>query len=209
MSLVRATGLAAAYDGRTVFAGLDLDLGPGVYALTGRNGTGKSTLLRLLAGAEAPAAGAVEIAGNDLVRQAAAARRALGYAPDACPAYPFMTGADFLDAVAAAKATRPGPVVAGLIDGFGLGPHLSTRIDALSLGTQTKLTLAAAWIGAPRVLLLDEPSNALDALARECLAARIVADAHEAAIVMAIHDDDFVAMTGARPLPLATLAAAA
>ena len=69
MILLDARGLAAAYDGRTVFAGLDLQLEPGAYALQGRNGSGKSTLLRALAGAHRPASGTVSIAGHDLQRE--------------------------------------------------------------------------------------------------------------------------------------------
>jgi heme-transporting ATPase len=209
MTLLSARDLAAAYDGRRIFSAVDLDLGPGVYALTGRNGAGKSTLLRLLAGAQRPAQGRITIAGYDLARQPIAARRQLSYAPDENPVYPFVTGGDALRLVAAAKSTVPGPIVDSLIVAFGLTPFLDERVDALSLGTQKKLLLAAAWIGTPAVILLDEPSNALDAASRNALVARIGMDGARAVVLFASHEAEFVAETGATILTLDGLAHAA
>jgi len=209
MTLLAARTLAAAYDGRTIFAGLDLSLDAGTYALTGRNGTGKSTLLRLLSGAQRPSAGRVSIDGHDLVRDPIAARRRLSYVPDESPAYPFMTGAELLHLVSTAKRAGPDPLVDELVTAFGLAAHLGARFDAISLGTQKKLLLAAGWIGRPRVILLDEPSNALDAVARAALIARIGADAAHDVILFASHDAELVAETGAAVIPLETLAAAA
>src|SRR6185437_7938076 len=159
-SLVAFGLLAVAYAGRTIFAGLDLSLDAGTYALTGRNGTGKSTLLRLLSGAQRPSAGRVSIDGHDLVRDPIAARQRLSYVPDESPAYPFMTGAELLHLVSTARRAGPDPLVDELVTAFGLAAHLGARFDAISLGTQKKLLLAAGWIGRPRVILLDEPSNA-------------------------------------------------
>lgn len=209
MTLLIVRDLAAAYDGRTVFSDIDLDLDPGAYALTGGNGTGKSTLLRLLGGAQRPAAGTVSIDGHDLLRDPIEARLRLGYVPDESPAYPFMTGAELLHLVQTAKRAGDDPVVERLIADFSLAPQLGARFDAISLGTQKKLLLAAGWIGHPRVILLDEPSNALDAAARAALVARIRADAAGAVILLASHDAEFVADTGATILPLEIPAAAA
>jgi heme-transporting ATPase len=208
MTLLAAHDLAAAYDGRMVFSGLDLALGPGAHALTGHNGSGKSTLLRLLAGAQAPAAGRVTIAGLDLARDGLAARRQLSYAPDDNPAYPFMRGRELLTMVAAAKGVALGPVVDRLLAAFALSAQLDQRVDGLSLGTQKKLLLAAAWIGAPRVILLDEPSNGLDLAARDALVERIRLDAAQAAILLATHDEAFIEATGARVVTLPERAAA-
>jgi ABC-type multidrug transport system ATPase subunit len=209
MTLLIARNLAAAYDGRTVFSDIDLDLGPGAYVLTGRNGTGKSTLLRLLSGAQRPDAGSVSIDGRDLVRDPIEARLRLAYVPDESPAYPFMTGAELLHLVQTAKRAGDDPVVGGLIADFGLAPLMGARFDAISLGTQKKLLLAAGWIGRPCVILLDEPSNALDAAARHALVERIRADAASAVILFASHDAEFAVDTGATILPLEALAAAA
>lgn len=209
MTLLAVHDLAAAYGGRRIFSGVNLDLGPGAYALTGPNGSGKSTLLRMLAGAQRPAQGKIVVAGHDLLRDPIAARGCLSYAPDDSPAYPFMTGSEFLRLVAAAKSTVPGPAADSLIAAFGLAPFLDERMDALSLGTQKKLVLAAAWIGDPQVILLDEPSNALDAASRVALVARIAIDAAKSVILFASHEADFVAETNATIRPLERTAQAA
>jgi len=209
MTLLAAHDLAAAYDGRRIFSGVSFDLGPGIYALTGRNGSGKSTLLRLLAGAQRPAKGHISVAGRDLARDPIAARLLLSYAPDESPAYPFMTGGEFLHMVAAAKSTTAGPIVDSLIAAFALASSLGERVDMLSLGTRKKLLLAAAWIGTPEVILLDEPSNALDGASRDALVARIGVDSARAVILFASHEADFVADTGATVIAFDDLASAA
>ena len=208
MILLRATNLAAAYEGRRIFAGIDLNLGAGAYALVGPNGSGKSTLLRLLAGGQLPSAGSVAIAGYDLARSPLPARRALSYVPDDMPAYPFMTGREFLSFVASAKAVSLGVTVEALIDVFALAQHLDQRVGAISLGTQKKLLLAAGWIGQPQLLLLDEPSNALDAIARDALIERIRQDRAHAVILFASHDAEFIEATGATTIAMPALLAA-
>jgi ABC-type multidrug transport system ATPase subunit len=205
-SLLRCENLGASYDGRSIFSGVSLDLGPGAYALQGANGSGKSTLLRLLAGAQSSVAGSVWIAGQDLAREPLAARQTLAYVPDESPIYPFMTGNELLRFVAAAKRVTPGDELARLTTAFGLAAQMEQRFDAMSLGTQKKVLLAATAIGTSRVLLLDEPSNGLDTAARDVLANRILALSGEATILFASHDAGFVAATGATVLTMAQLA---
>ncbi|MGI4984124.1 MAG: ABC transporter ATP-binding protein [Janthinobacterium lividum] len=166
-------------------------LGAGRYALQGRNGSGKSTLLALFAGALAPDAGDVLIDGLSLTRASAAARRRLSYAPDESPVYDFITGRDFLDFVAKAKRCA----VRGALDHaeeWGLGGYLATRFGAMSLGTQKKFLLCAAWIGEPPVILLDEPSNGLDEAARRILARRIAEHSSNTLVLFVSHDAAFI-----------------
>src|SRR5690606_6030036 len=93
----------------------------------------------------------------------------LGFAPAESPLHPFMTGEELLNLVAAAKRTGIDALVEGLVGDFRLRPHLGKRFDAMSLGTQKKIMLCAAWIGAPKVVILDEPSNGLDPVSRDRL----------------------------------------
>jgi ABC-type multidrug transport system ATPase subunit len=195
--LLRGERLAASYAGRPVFAAANLALAAGVHALQGANGSGKSTLLRLLAGAQPADAGEILIDDIALERAPEAARRRLSYVPDQSPVYPFLTGREFLRFVAAAKRAGLDGAAGELAAGLGVPPHLDTRFDAMSLGTQKKLLLVAAWIGEPRVVLLDEPSNGLDQAARDCLAAWLRHRNAGAVIFYASHDADFVAATGA------------
>jgi ABC-type multidrug transport system ATPase subunit len=203
--LLRGKNLSASYNGRVIFSGVSLALGPGAYALQGANGSGKSTLLRLLAGAQALDSGSVSIDGHDLVAEPQAARQVLSYVPDESPVYPFMTGHELLAFVAAAKRTALGEDVTRLIAGLGLVSQLEQRFDAMSLGTQKKVLIAAAAICAPRVLLMDEPSNGLDIAARDALAARIVSLKDRTTILFASHDAEFVAAAGAAVLTMAAL----
>lgn len=198
-------GLAASYSGRAIFHSVDCAFAAGVWALRGPNGIGKSTLLRLLAGAQAADVGHVWIDGIDLMQAPEDAKRRLSYVPDESPIYPFMTGEELLRFVSNAKRTEVGATAFGLIQAFGLARDLRTRFDALSLGGRKKMMLCAAWIGAPRVVLLDEPSNGLDLASRDHLVHMIRRVGHESAILFSAHDTDFVAACGATVIEMQSL----
>ena len=91
------------------------------------------------------------------------------------------------------------------MNGFGLPPYLDTRFDAMSLGTQKKFMLSAAWIGEPVVMLIDEPSNALDISAKNLLADLFKERQLRCVILFSTHDVDFVAATSASVVQLADL----
>ncbi|MHB8883908.1 MAG: ATP-binding cassette domain-containing protein [Methylovirgula sp.] len=200
--LLKFDGLGASYGNRSVFDSASLALPAGLHALQGSNGLGKSTLLRLLAGAQLPDHGQIWINGASLTRSPQVARRALSYVPDETPIYPFMTGSDFLRFVAAVKKADLDATISNLINNFDLNPHLDTRFDAMSLGTQKKMLLCAAFIGAPKVLLVDEPSNGLDHASRGCLIGLFRAWRDRSAILFTTHDGDFITETGATPIML-------
>ena len=190
--MLRFEGLCKSYGGHPIFHHAHLNLVPGVYALQGSNGIGKSTLLSLLAGALPADAGEIWIDDISMTHAPLSARQHLSYVPDESPVYPFMTGRELLDFVAMAKKTVVMPDILALTHSFGLNPHLNTRFAAMSLGTQKKFMLSAAWIGDPLVLLLDEPSNGLDVDARSFLAKRFHEHAQRSAILFTTHDADFV-----------------
>jgi len=204
-ALLRAEGLSASYDGRLVFRGASLSLGPGLYTLQGANGRGKSTFLRLLAGAQLPDSGEAWIAGMSLRDAPRAARRRLGYAPDESHIYPFMTGRDLFRFVANAKGVAPPADPDDFSADLGLGPFLAVRFDAMSLGTQKKVLLRAAFIGSPRVVLLDEPSNGIDAAARRALFEKLCDYAADATILCATHDATMIEETGATALAMSQI----
>jgi len=195
--MLRFEGVCKSYGWRSIFQGIHDDLAPGVYALQGANGSGKSTLLAILAGAIPADAGEVWVDGISLHQHPLLARQRLSYAPDESPIYPFMTGRDLLDFVAMAKQTLVDTALLALATEFGLNPHLLTRFGAMSLGTQKKFMLCAAWIGNPAVMLLDEPSNGLDNPARQVLALHIRGRAARGVTLFASHDATFVEACGA------------
>lgn len=207
--MLRFEGLCKSYGSRRVLRSLGYSFAPGAFVLRGPNGVGKSTLLRVLAGVLPPDSGKVWIDGRTLHDDPLAAKMRLAYAPDECPIYPFITGRELLDFVAQAKRCAVVPAVQSVVERLGLAPHLDTRCGAMSLGTQKKLMLAAAWIGDPAVILLDEPSNGLDADARAVLAALLQEQSAQAVVFISSHDQAFARAIGATVIEFAALQPAA
>lgn len=132
-----------------------------VYSLVGANGAGKSTLLRMLVGITEPDGGSLLICGEDLLSRSPTTRRHLGYLPEELVLYERLTGREYLELVAGLKdsdSTRI-PEELGF---FELLPAQNKLVGGYSLGMRKKLGLAAAMIGSPKVLVLDEPLNGLD-----------------------------------------------
>jgi ABC-2 type transport system ATP-binding protein len=196
--MLRFEKVSKSYGSKPVLQALSGRFERGAFALRGPNGIGKSTLLRVLAGVVECDAGAAWIDGVPLHIDPVAAKARLAYAPDECPVYPFVTGRELLAFVAYAKRCDVSPAVLDIVERFGLGRHLDTRCGAMSLGTQKKLMLAAAWIGEPAVLLFDEPSNGLDADARMLLIELLQAKSAHAVVLVSTHDVTFAQAIGAR-----------
>jgi ABC-type multidrug transport system ATPase subunit len=151
-------------------AGLSFEVREGeALALLGTNGAGKSTLLRILATLLLPTRGAARVAGFDAVREPREVRRRLGYhAGTDHGFYARLTGRENLrffgrlnHLSSAAAAQR----ISQLGDQFGLAEALDRQVRTLSSGTVQRLSLARALIHRPTVLLLDEPTRSLDAIA--------------------------------------------
>lgn len=136
-----------------------------IVGLLGRNGAGKTTMLRILAGYFPPSAGQVKIAGIDLATDSLTARRKIGYFLEKTPVYPEMRVADFLEFAAKLKGiarTARRNNLAEIMDACGLTESRHRIIGNLSKGYRTRIGLAQALLGDPSVLLLDEPTVGLD-----------------------------------------------
>ena len=132
-----------------------------VYSLVGANGAGKSTLLRMLVGITEPDAGRLLICGEDLSNRALSTRRHLGYLPEELVLYERLTGREYLELVAGLKDAHSAGIPEEL-SFFELLPVQNKLVGGYSLGMRKKLGLAAAMLGSPEVLVLDEPLNGLD-----------------------------------------------
>jgi ABC-2 type transport system ATP-binding protein len=129
----------------------------GVFGLLGPNGAGKSTLLRIIAGLVHPDAGSVSLLGE---AAGPAARRRLGALIDAPIFYPFLTARELLQVLARTAHVAAEPQA--LLRRVGLEQAIDRRIGGFSLGMKQRLGIAAALLGNPEIVILDEPSNGLD-----------------------------------------------
>lgn len=132
-----------------------------VYSLVGANGAGKSTLIRMIVGITLPDAGRIAICGEDLKHQAVTTKRHLGYLPEELTLYNRLTGREYLELVAGLKGAD-GTKIPDEVKFFELEQVADKQVGGYSLGMRKKLGLAAAMIGTPDALILDEPLNGLD-----------------------------------------------
>ncbi|HTM23403.1 MAG TPA: ABC transporter ATP-binding protein [Kofleriaceae bacterium] len=197
-AMLRVRELGKRLGGRRVLDGVDLEVdGGAAVVVRGANGAGKSTLLRIVAGVIEPDAGLVEIAGVSITGDRVAARRALGYVPEGADPPEHLTVDEVIRLAAALKRVDlPGAELRARLGVDTLGHK---RIERLSLGERRRACLAAALVGTPRLLVMDEPSNGLDvagvaelvALLREQMSAG-------AAVLIASHDGALAEAIGAR-----------
>lgn len=137
-----------------------------VIGLLGPNGSGKSTLLRILTGYLAPSAGRALVAGLDAQEELIALRRMIGYVPEDAPLYDGMRVGEFLTFMARIKGLT-GPAVsaatAAAREQLRLDRVFDMPVGKLSRGYRQRVAIAQALLNAPRLLILDEPTNGLDA----------------------------------------------
>jgi ABC-2 type transport system ATP-binding protein len=137
-----------------------------IIGLLGPNGSGKSTILRMLAGYLPPTGGTLRVAGVDVAADSLAARKRVGYVPEDAPLYDGMRVGEFLRFISAIKGLAGNALRAAVdaaVERLGLGSVLGMPIGKLSRGYRQRVAIAQALVNDPPVLILDEPTNALDA----------------------------------------------
>ncbi|MFT5221963.1 MAG: ABC-2 type transport system ATP-binding protein [Glaciecola sp.] len=192
-SLLRLESVRREFGDVVALAECDLTLDAGqVTVVVGPNGAGKTTLLHVMAGLVEPTHGTVWVGELDAstARGRRALRQSVAHAGDLAVLYPELTVQDHLELVAVAYGLPDARArVEVLLDAFGLDPRRAFLPHELSAGMRQKLQLAAAFVRPSRVLLLDEPTRALDRTSRAALWG-LVADAREqgCAVVVVTHD---------------------
>src|SRR5215813_8212555 len=136
-----------------------------VMGLLGPNGSGKTTMLRLLTGYLHPSSGTARIAGFDMVEAGLAARRYVGYVPEDVPLYTHMRVDEFLAFMGRLKGLAGGPLhdsIAAVCKRLELSHVQRTAIGKLSRGYRQRVAVAQALLNNPPLLILDEPTTGLD-----------------------------------------------
>ncbi|HEX4834387.1 MAG TPA: ATP-binding cassette domain-containing protein [Trebonia sp.] len=191
--LLEASGLRVERGGRVLFSAIDVTARPGDrIAVTGPSGTGKTSLLSVLAGLGAPAAGSVRRAGVAVTA---------GRLPDRTSA--VLQGFGLVSLLTAAENVEIGLRSAGMppraaiaaaneaLTDLGLGEHADHLVQELSGGQQQRVAVARALASRPQLLIADEPTAEQDAVTRELVLARMFAvAAGGGAIILATHDPE-------------------
>jgi ABC-2 type transport system ATP-binding protein len=168
--IVEARGLTKRFGRTQALAGLDLVANPGrVLALLGPNGAGKTTFVRTVATLLRPDQGTLQVAGIDALRHPAQVRQVIGLAGQFAAVEPAMTGRENLEMVGrlfGLSAQRARAAAAAVLDQLQLTPDADRLVRAYSGGMRRRLDLGVSLVGAPRLLLLDEPTAGLDPASR-------------------------------------------
>ncbi|GAA3982127.1 ABC transporter ATP-binding protein [Streptomyces sp. NBC_01352] len=206
---VSASGLSLRYGGTRALDDVSLRLTRGVTGLLGPNGAGKTTLLRVLATAVPPDRGAFTVLGHDPAtsRGRQDVRRSLGYLPQTPGFHPDFTAFEFVDYVAILKElTNRGArhrEVRRVLEEVDLGDVRGRRIKRLSGGMRQRVALAAALVGDPGFLVLDEPTVGLDPEQRMRFRELIAQAGEGRTVLLSTHQTEDVAMLCNRVVVLA------
>jgi ABC-2 type transport system ATP-binding protein len=216
MSVLEIDRLSVRRGGRTVIENVVLAVDAGeIVGVVGKNGCGKTTLLSCVAGVLAPRDGRAVVEGASVwgaPGERQRARRALGYVPEGADPPGFLLGNELWSLCAAARGA--GPPSPQLREALGLDELRDTALERMSLGQRRRACLGAAFVGPPKLLVLDEPDNGLDTKRLDAIV-KLIKDhaAGGGATILASHDAALLDQLGARihtlSMPQVEIAAAA
>lgn len=203
--ILEVDDLSFAYPGQPPIAsGWSAAVGPGVTLLFGDEGSGKSTVVRILA-ARQPARGRLILAGARLEAESELYKRNVFFVDAQTDAFDQLTPVECMQALKAGDAHFSESAWQALVDGFALAPHLGKRMHMLSTGSRRKVWLASALASGRALTLLDEPTAALDNASIRFLwraLAEIAEERRRAILIASAARIDSVPLCGSIELPL-------
>jgi ABC-2 type transport system ATP-binding protein len=165
---IRTAGLTKVYGDLVAVDALDLEVHPGeIFGLLGQNGAGKTTTILMLLGLTEPTSGRARVVGLDPARKPLQVKRQVGYLPDSVGFYGGLTGRQNLRYTAQLNGIPRADAeirIDEVLEQVGLGARADTRTDTYSRGMLQRLGIADALVKDPAVLILDEPTTAIDPL---------------------------------------------
>lgn len=201
MAALRAAGVVKILGSARVLRGVDAMFEPSVvHLLEGANGSGKSTLLGVLAGRISPTRGrALLQEGEHAVAEGRELRAVVGWLGHELGLYPDLDGFANVALHAQLRGLDAESAWSSVAERVGVEPLRRKRVREMSRGQRQRVALARVMVGAPKVLLLDEPSTGLDAAAVTRLGDLVRSVAATGTIVVAVtHDTTFVDAVGGR-----------
>ncbi len=165
---IQIRGLSKHYGPLEAVSPLNLEVGPRqIVGLIGPNGAGKTTILKMLTGMLSPTAGTAVVAGFDVTTQPVEVKRRVGFAPDSDAVFESLTGLEFLELIATLYSVPVGLAhkrIFRMVDLLDLDRRVlaGRLLGTYSKGMRRKVTIAAALLHNPPVVLLDEPLEGLD-----------------------------------------------
>jgi ABC-2 type transport system ATP-binding protein len=161
MDVISCQNLSKRFGAVNAVSGLDLDVAAGqVYGFLGPNGAGKTTTIRMMLGLITPSEGEIRMLGRRLPDPRAVART--GSMIEEPAFYPWLTGRQNLDVLAATGGGCRSGEISRVLRLVGLDDAASRKVKAYSQGMRQRLGIAAAMLGPPALLIIDEPTNGLD-----------------------------------------------
>lgn len=186
---VEVSGIKKAYRKKTVLRGASFSAQTGsCVGIVGSNGSGKSTLLSILAGVRRADSGSFFCDGVDLLRRPALLPKMLGYVPQGDPLMEELNAWDNLRLWYDRK-TLEESLAGGALRLLGVGDFLKTPVHRMSGGMKKRLSIGCAVVSGPGVLLLDEPSAALDPVCKESIRGYLEAYRNAGGIVLMVTHD--------------------
>ncbi len=202
-------------NGVQALSDISIEIGTGLFGLLGPNGAGKSSLMRIIAGLQAPSSGNVSFNDQDILRDPALIRRQLGYLPQEFGVYPKISAQQLLLHIATLKGVSDSQErkeqVEALLQQTNLYEYRKRSVHGFSGGMRQRFGIAQALLGAPQLIIVDEPTAGLDPAERHrflnllseigekvivILSTHIVEDVRELCSRMAILHDGRLVLQG-------------
>jgi ABC-type multidrug transport system ATPase subunit len=190
--MLSISGLTKTYaNGVRALQGVSLEIRPGLFGLLGPNGAGKSTLMRTIAALQEPDAGSIHLDGIDVLARPEELRRRLGYLPQDFGVYPGISAMALLDHIAVLKGINDkherSEQVAAVLQLANLYEKRKNAVSTYSGGMKQRFGIAQALLGAPRLIIVDEPTAGLDPEERNRFHNLLSEIGEEAVVVLSTH----------------------